>query len=131
MNFSVVRALLVALPIIGCSGSPSAKTTTLDARKACEGVTLTPVNGTTPPVLISQAKPDPRPFAPYATALICAEIQVEVDGSVTWIRTVSSTNPEYTNVFRKAVLRWRYKPAELDGQPVAFRVLVSSSFQHF
>jgi hypothetical protein len=100
------------------------------ARKACTGVTLPLAEGVTPPVLLKSVKPEPGPHAPYPSATSCLEVQVEADGSVTFIRTVSSTNAAFTDVFRQAVVRWRYKPAEFNGKPIPVRMAVSSTFEH-
>jgi hypothetical protein len=131
MKVHALRALFLAGCAIACSGTPSGHTSVLErARTACAGVILPLPEGSIAPALIHSVKPDPGPRAPYPSATACLEIQVEADGSVTFVRTISTTNPAFANTFRQAVLLWRYKPAQLNGTEISVHLVVSAAFEH-
>jgi len=131
MRFGALPILALACVSVGCSGQPGVQNPVLEAaRTVCEGAAIPLPEGVMPPVLISNVKPSPGPHAPYPSAKSCLEVQVEVDGSVTFVRTVSTTSAAFADIFRQAVVRWRYQPAELNGKPVPVRLAVSATFEH-
>ena len=130
MRTGTLPALVLACGAIACSGQPRGQFSGLDpAYTACSGVIIPLPEGATSPVLVSAEVPQAGPHATYSSAMACLEVLVEVDGSVTYVRTISSTNAAFGDAFRQAVARWRYQPAELDGKPLPVRLAVSAALR--
>jgi outer membrane biosynthesis protein TonB len=53
------------------------------------------------------------------------EVQVEADGSVHFIRTISTSSDAFADALPEAVGRWRFRPAEVNGKPIPARLAVS------
>jgi hypothetical protein len=131
MKTRTLPALVLACGAVACSGQPSAHDSVLErTHSACSGFAIPLPEGATPPVLVSTVKPEPGPHAPYPSATSCLEVQIEPDGSVTYIRTLSTTNAAFADVVRRAVIRWRYQPAALSGKAIPVRMAVSAAFEH-
>jgi hypothetical protein len=131
MRTATFPALVLACGAIACAGQPRALDSVLErTHAACSAFTIPLPEGVTSPVLVSSVKPEPGPHAPYSSASSCLEVQIEPDGSVTYIRTLSTTNAAFADVVRQAVVRWRYQPAALNGKPISVHITVSAAFEH-
>ncbi len=122
----VLLTLVLVLFGAGCAQNAALE----GARTACAGVSRPLPEGATPPVETTRVRPNPGPHAPYPSAKACLEVQVETDGSVTFLRTLSTTNTAFADVFRQAVVQWRYQPATLHGEPIPVVLTVSAGFEH-
>ena len=125
-----VKTLLAVVIVAFCCSACAESTALEGARTACVGASRPFPEGATPPVEVTRVPPRPGPHAPYPSAKACLEVQVEADGSVTFLRTISTTNSAFAEVFRLAVVQWRYKPATLHGEPIPVILLVSAAFEH-
>jgi hypothetical protein len=127
MNVKALPAVvIIAFSCTACAESAARE----GARTACVGVNRSLPEGATPPVEVTHVPPRPGPRAPYPSAKACLEVQVETDGSVTFLRTISTTNTAFAEVFRQVVVQWRYQPATLRGEPIPVILLVSAAFEH-
>jgi serine/threonine-protein kinase len=61
------------------------------------------------------------------TSRVLAEASIDADGKVVGVKIVSGY-PILAKAAREAIMQWRYKPALLDGQPVASTTQVSVTF---
>ena len=125
-NVKQALALILVFFCAGCAENAALE----GARTACAGVSRSLPEGATPPVEVVRVPPRPGPHAPYPSAKACLEVQVETNGSVTFLRTVSTTNAAFADLFRQAVIQWRYQPATLHGEPIPVVLTVSAGFEH-
>jgi Gram-negative bacterial TonB protein C-terminal len=126
MNVKTLPALILAFFCTACAQNAALE----GAHTACAGVSRPLPEGATPPVEVTRVQPRPGPHAPYPSAKACLEVQVETDGSVTFLRTVSTTSTAFAEVFRQAVVQWRYQPATLHGEPIPVILTISAGFEH-
>jgi protein TonB len=63
----------------------------------------------------------------YETNRVLVEAAIDADGSVTGVKFVSG-HPLLADAAREAVMQWRFKPAQVDGQPVASSIRVAVNF---
>jgi len=75
----------------------------------------------------------PHPNVPYSLGRYRAELIVlyivKKDGRAENVHILDSTNPKFNDIARKAINRWRFKPAIKNGQPVSSWVQHEFNFQ--
>jgi len=64
-----------------------------------------------------------------ATGLVRISAVIDEHGIVKDAKVVSG-HPMLAEAARRAVLRWKYKPATLDGQPIATNVKIEIRFRN-
>jgi len=91
----------------------------------------TPVIGAiSAPVLVTRVEPDYPEAArrTYRAGHVILKIVVARDGHVASSEVLQSAGPDLDEAARLAVAKWRYRPATLDGEPVAVYYTVSVRF---
>ena len=110
-----LRVLTVALALV--SANPEAQ----DAGQVYE-----PGNGTTLPVVVTEAKADYTPAAMKARieGTVVLQTIVRADGTVSDVRVVQSLDTEHglDEQAVAAMKQWTFKPGQRDGKPVAVRI---------
>jgi TonB family protein len=61
-------------------------------------------------------------------ALVEVLLNISADGKVSSAEIRSSTNHELDAVCREAVIKWKFKPAVIDGKPTAVKALLPVVF---
>ncbi len=105
------------------TASPEAPAGSLEARPAEPSKAPT----TTPPVAITQVFPQWRPpDVITARRALSGTIRLWIDreGKVTAATRERSVHPAYDPILLEAARGWRYKPATINGQPVASQTTV-------
>lgn len=84
-----------------------------------------------PPVPVRTVAPEvPPEFARGGTAgLVTVSFTVDERGNVTGEKIVKSSDPVLEEPALKAIRKWRFKPAQKDGNPVAVHVALPIKFQ--
>lgn len=84
-----------------------------------------------PPVLLSHVKPDyplsARRAGKQGKAVIT--LVIGIDGAVTEAKIIRGLSPDLDQAALEAVRRWRYRPARMNGRPVAVYRIVNLDFQ--
>ena len=91
-----------------------------------------PGNGTTPPSVVHQEKPQytPEAMAERIQGSVLLDVVVLDDGTVGDVTVVKSLDPVHgLDAAAAATLkRWRFKPGTSDGTPVAVTVTIDVTF---
>jgi serine/threonine-protein kinase len=92
---------------------------------------IDPIDVVIPPVRIATVQPTYPPVALSAgiEGDVVLLAVVGTDGTVTSVEVVRSAHPLLDDVAKRAVLRYRYKPALRNGAPVSFTVEIPVSFR--
>jgi TonB family protein len=90
-----------------------------------------PPPGLEPPVAIAQSFPgwSSRRGAPPQTYRGILEVRIDEQGNVTMAALRQSLQPAFDQALLKAARTWKYKPALLNGTPVAFVKLIDIQIQ--
>jgi protein TonB len=102
------------------------------SRKGVGGDVYRVGNGVTPPIAVRQVRPQYTTIA--MTARVAGSVLVECvvlpDGTVGELRIVRSLDARYglDEEAIKAARQWRFRPATLNGEPVAVRITIELSF---
>ncbi len=89
-----------------------------------------------------QPEPDPEvtpwrrlqgrnPAAPRdgsKAGVACAEVTIDIEGSVVDPQIVYTTHRVFARRFLEALRQWRYEPATRDGEPTEVRIVLSATF---
>jgi outer membrane biosynthesis protein TonB len=99
----------------------------LDVSRRSPTVYTTGDPGITPPVVIRQMLPDPRPVSTRITRQYSGELELIVDtkGTVESARLATPVHPDYDPLLLKAAKAWTYKPAQQSGRPVPWRTVIA------
>ena len=73
--------------------------------------------------------PDPKHFKHYREGKVVLACVIGSDGMVREPRVVSSLSPEGDASTLEAVRKWKFKPATLDGKPVAVRMEIQVTYR--
>ena len=95
------------------------------------GPPLLPGGDIRAPALLTRVEPDYPEAARKARAegVVILEAVIGSDGAVEDIRLVRSAFPLLDDAARRAVARWRYRPATLNGRPVRVYLTVTVDFR--
>ena len=63
------------------------------------------------------------------SGVVAVKVLIDETGSVTECTVSKSTNPEFDGAALDAVKRWKFKPAQKDGNPVKAKLLIPIQFQ--
>lgn len=66
-----------------------------------------------------------------STASTSARILIDLDGCVTWIKTQETTSQEWSRISSDAYRTWIFRPATVDGHPVASWYGVTTTFERY
>jgi protein TonB len=93
------------------------------------------------PAAIAQPKQEPPvpvrtvpPEYPYElrrdgiAGVVTLSCVIDEQGNVTQLAIEKTTNPGFNNSALDALKRWKFKPARIDGNPVAKRVVIPLRF---
>jgi hypothetical protein len=90
----------------------------------------------TPPELLTKAKPDPKvPCKGHRVQGVAIfEAIIDDSGNVRNVRAIRVPNfdlpcPEFEESHRAAFSKWKYKPATLNGKPIAVYLTFTVTFQ--
>jgi protein TonB len=83
------------------------------------------------PMIITQIKPDyPEPLRRIRReGIVVLEAVITRTGSVQNLRLLQSAHPLFDQEAMNAVMQWKYRPATLNGKPVAVYFTVTVSFK--
>ena len=62
------------------------------------------------------------------TGVVMISCVVDVHGNVTDLAVARTTNPAFNDAALEAMKKWKFKPAVLDGVPVARKVVIPLKF---
>jgi protein TonB len=90
-----------------------------------------PPAGLEPPLPIAQAFPEwsPRRNAAPQTYRGILEVRIDEQGNVSSAALRQSLQPAFDQALLNAARKWKYKPAVLNGRPVAFMKLIEIQIQ--
>jgi len=113
-------------------GSPRGDGAAYDGGPPCEGCKAISATapGVTPPVAIETASPPYSELArrAHVEGIVVLEAIIGPDGAVRDVRVLRSASPLLDPGALEAVRRWRYRPARVDGRPVAVFLNVVVTF---
>jgi protein TonB len=64
----------------------------------------------------------------HVSGIVLVNCEVDVHGNVAEPKIEKASNPEFEEPALAALRRWKFKPAERDGAPVATRVSIPIKF---
>jgi len=82
------------------------------------------------PVLTNSVTPDPVSYAPgkYVEGYVTLELKVNQTGSIDEVKVLYRTSPLAVKSAVRAVEKWQFEPATLNGEPVSAYVAYSLPF---
>jgi len=63
------------------------------------------------------------------SGVVAVKVLIDETGSITECAVVKSTDARFDDAALKAVKKWKFKPAQKDGAPVAIKIIVPIQFQ--
>jgi len=63
------------------------------------------------------------------TGVVAVKALIDETGSVTECTVVKSTNPGFDEAAMEALKKWKFKPAQKDGNPVKAKLIIPIQFQ--
>jgi outer membrane biosynthesis protein TonB len=81
------------------------------------------------PAQVVSASNVPYPFQTPAEGIVVIKVSLDTRGDVT-ASVVLSDIPPLTKVAQSALRSWRFKPASLNGAPIASQLLIAFVFRH-
>ena len=89
------------------------------------------VNGVSAPIVIKHVEPDSRGAArPGCGSTVVLDLMVDSAGTPKDVQVVQSSGCDLDEKAVDAVRKWRFRPAQRDGAPVACYATVESNFRH-
>jgi protein TonB len=81
--------------------------------------------GVIPPVTVAQDVPKvPASILQHCQERGLLEVTIDEQGRVVGVSVRASIHPLYDSMLLEAARGWRYRPATLDGEPIAFRKVI-------
>ena len=115
----------------GCAGTPDKQPVTI-SQSRIEYLTRTFATTVDLPTLIKPpiAHPDYHDYAMRhpRPGMVLLKIDVDVQGRVTAVAVIESTNILLESSARQAALQWSFEPARRNGHPVAATIVVPVEF---
>jgi protein TonB len=83
------------------------------------------------PVILRKVEPvyPAQASAKRLQGKVTVEAVILQSGRIASVKVLESTNPIFNDAARRAILRWRYSPATVDGKPVAIYFTVVVDFK--
>lgn len=63
------------------------------------------------------------------TGVVSLLVEIDAQGNVSTCKVEKSSRPEFEKPAEEAVLKWKFKPAEREGKPVASKLLIPLHFR--
>ncbi len=76
------------------------------------------------PAVLEGYDVEPIPYGARAAGIVMLDVAVDVTGGAGDVRVLQDV-PPFTDLIRLPLPRWRFRPAQENGQAVASRVLVA------
>ena len=61
--------------------------------------------------------------------VVAVKVMIDVTGAVSECSVSKSTDPRFDEAALAAVKKWKFKPAQKDGAPVAIKIIIPIHFQ--
>lgn len=63
------------------------------------------------------------------SGLVAVKVVIDVNGTISEATVSKSTDPRFDAAAIEAVKKWKFKPAQKDGAPVAIKMIIPIQFQ--